>query len=214
MICLFGGTFDPVHLGHLHAARTVCRALALREIRLVLSARPSHRPGPSASLAHRWAMLELACADDPRLVPDDREMRRRGPSYTVETLEALRAEQPQACITWVMGSDAYALLPAWYRWREILELANLVVLARPGSFPALDPRMERFTRAHRTDSLAGRRCGGILVLEAPMKEISAAEIRSALAAGRAVAHLLPDPVATYIRTHHLYEAGAAQQADP
>ena len=212
MICLFGGTFDPVHLGHLHAARAVCRALDLERIHLVLSARPSHKAGTSAGLEDRWAMLELACEGDARLVPDDREMQRRRPSYTVETLEAVRREHPRACIAWVLGSDAYAELPTWHRWRELLELANLVVLTRPGPFPDLDPVMNRFTREHRVASLDGLLSGGVLLLEALMEEISAADIRTRIAAGREVDHLLPAGVANYIRAHGLYRGDTGQQA--
>ena len=204
MICLFGGTFDPVHLGHLHAADVVCRELGLSEIRLVLSARPSHKAATGASLAHRWAMLNLACEGDPRLVPDDREMHRSRPSYTVETLEAVRASHPGRRICWVIGSDAYALLPSWHRWREVLKLANLVVLARPGPFPELDEEMQTLTDTHRVDSLTDCHSGGILLVDNAMKEIAAADIRAAIAEGRDVSHLLPVTVATYIREHHLY----------
>jgi len=204
LICLFGGTFDPIHLGHLHAADVVCRVLGLAEIRFVLSARPSHKAGTGASLEDRWAMLQLACADDGRFVPDDREMRRARPSYTVETLEAVRAQSPKACICWVIGSDAYALLPSWHRWREVLKLANLVVLSRPGPFPELDEEMRQLTRKHRVSSLADCHSGGILVVDNAMKEVAAADIRTAIAEGRSVSHLLPLPVAIYIKTHHLY----------
>lgn len=210
MICLFGGTFDPVHLGHLHAAEAVCDALALPEIRLVLSARPSHRGKTGASLAHRWAMLELACAERPRLHPDDREMRRQRPSYTVDTLEALRAEYPRETLTWVIGSDAYALLPGWYRWESVLRLANLVVLKRPGhpllpdAADTADDVMARLTREHRVASLDGCHEGGIFVLEDAMRAVAAEDIRAALAAGAPVDDLLPEPVAAYIRAHGLY----------
>ena len=211
MICLFGGTFDPVHLGHLHAARAVCRALRLDKVHLVLSARPSHKAGTSASLADRWAMLVIACAGDDCLEPDDREMQRDSPSYTVETLKALRRDHPEACIAWVLGSDAYAELPTWHRWQEIMGLANLVVLTRPGPFPDLDPLMSRFTREHRVDSLAGRPSGGVLLLPGAMEEISAANIRARIAAGQDVNHLLPGGVANYIRDHGLYRGDAGRQ---
>jgi len=204
LICLFGGTFDPVHLGHLHVADVVCRVLGLDEIRLVLSARPSHKTDTGASLEHRWAMLRLACADDARLVPDDTEMRRSRPSYTVETLEAIRERSPDACLSWVIGSDAFALLPTWHRWREVLKLTNLVVLTRPGPFPALGEDMRALIEGHRVASLSGCHSGGILVVDNAMKEIAAADIRNAIAEGRDVSHLLPPPVATYNRTHHLY----------
>ena len=206
MICLFGGTFDPIHNGHLHAAEAVRAALGIDEVRLVLSARPSHKDSTGASLAQRWAMLELACADNPALVPDDREMRRQRPSYTVETLEAIRAETPDQDLAWVIGSDAYALLESWYRWQDVLELANLIVLQRPGGFPDMSERMAAYTDAHRVDSLTGCHKGGIFILEDAMQEVSAQGIRAEVAAGRDVTHLIPSPVALYIREHRLYGA--------
>lgn len=204
MICLFGGTFDPVHNGHLHAAETVVAVLGIDEIRLVLSARPSHKDSTGASLEQRWAMLQMACADHPALLPDDREMRRQRPSYTVETLEAIHAEAPDEDLTWVIGSDAYSLLETWYRWQELLELANLIVLRRPGAFPVMSKRMTDYTEAHLVESLNGCHQGGIFMLEDSMQEVSAQGIRAELAAGRDVTHLIPQAVALYIRENHLY----------
>lgn len=204
MICLFGGTFDPVHLGHLHAARAVADALGVEPIRLVLSARPSHKGGTGASIEARWAMLELACADDPRLQPDDREIHRERPSFTVETLEAMRVEHPDESLVWVIGSDAYALLPSWYRWREVLELANLVVLRRPGTFPELNEEMRAYTSEHEVGSLVDCHNGGIFMLDDVMREVAAAEVRAGIAEGRNMAHLLPEPVALYIKKNRLY----------
>jgi nicotinate-nucleotide adenylyltransferase len=205
LICLFGGTFDPVHLGHVHAAETVCGALGVREIHLVLSARPSHRGVTGAAMAHRWAMLKLACRAHPRLVPDDREMRRARPSYTVETLEEVRREHPTGPVCWVIGSDAFTLLPTWYRWRRVLDLANLVVLKRPGHPLDLDETLSELVRRRGVDSVEGKEAGGVLVLSRPMREVAARDIRAALAAGANVDHLLPEPVAIYIRQHHLYQ---------
>jgi nicotinate-nucleotide adenylyltransferase len=208
LICLFGGTFDPVHNGHLHAAEAVLAALGISQIRLVLSARPSHKDSTGASLEQRWEMLNLACADNPALIPDDREMHRQRPSYTVETLEAIRAESPQEELVWVIGSDAFALLESWYRWQEVLELANLIVLRRPGGFPEMSERMVAYTEAHQVESLVDCHKGGIFMLEDSMQEVSAQDIRAAVAAGRDVSHLIPPPVALYIREHRLY-GGAA-----
>ena len=157
MICLFGGTFDPVHRGHLHAALSVCEALGIDEIRLILSARPSHRKTPGATISQRWDMLCLACASDPRLRPDDREIRRARPSFTVDTLAELRAEHPREPLVWVIGSDAYALLPSWYRWQRVLELCHLLVLNRPGHALDLDDTMRRFTAAAMVTDAAGAR---------------------------------------------------------
>ncbi len=204
MICLFGGTYDPIHNGHLHAAETVLAALGIDEIRLVLSARPSHKDSPGASLTQRWDMLQLACADRPALIPDDREMHRSRPSYTVETLEAVRSEAPAEDVAWVIGSDAYALLETWYRWQDVLTLANLIVLRRPGEFPAMSEQMTAYTKAHQVDSLVDCHKGGIFVLEDAMQEVSAQDVRAGVAAGRDVSHLIPPPVALYIRDNHLY----------
>jgi nicotinate-nucleotide adenylyltransferase len=217
LICLFGGTFDPIHLGHLHAARSVCAALQLVSIRMLLSARPGHRAEPGATTSQRWQMLELACVDDPRLVPDDTEVRRAErvgrPSYTVETLEEVRARHPHAVLGWVVGSDAYAELMTWHRWRELFDLTHLVVLQRPGSSLQLSGELAAVTVQRRLDASPRSPAGGVLMIEAPMKNISSTVIRQALArvgqdaAGRddpAVADLLPAAVYTYIKNQHLY----------
>lgn len=204
MICLYGGTFDPVHNGHLHAARSVCDALAIDSIRLVLSARPSHRGAQGATVQQRWDMLTLACRSDRRLVPDDREMRRDRPSYTVETLEEIRLAAPEEALVWVIGSDAYALLPSWHRWRRLIELANLLVLRRPGYPFELDRQMSDFTDAHRVEAFGSMTAGGVLLLDVKMLEISAAGVRAGIAAGEPVDDLLPEGVANYIRAHSLY----------
>jgi nicotinate-nucleotide adenylyltransferase len=209
LICLFGGTFDPVHVGHVHAAVTVCGALELAEIRMLLSARPGHRGETGATVAQRWRMLELACADDPRLVPDDAEVRRAEragrPSYTVETLEEIRAGEPQAVVAWVVGSDAYREIPTWHRWREVLDLANLVVLHRPGAPLDLPAELDELTRARRTSRRPHTPAGAILVLDAPMLPVSATRVREALREAAAdVMDLLPPAVYTYIKKYHLY----------
>ncbi|MCB1683485.1 MAG: nicotinate-nucleotide adenylyltransferase [Pseudomonadales bacterium] len=209
MICLFGGTFDPIHLGHLHAALSVCDALDVPQIRLILSARPSHRTAPGASIAQRWEMLKLACASDQRLVPDDREMRRSAPSFTVDTLAEIRGENPGEPLVWVIGSDAFALLASWYRWEQVLELCHLVVLNRPGHPLTLEPRLKALMARAQTTAIADlheQSAGRILVLERDMEQVSAEAIRKALSQGAEVAHLLPAAVDTYIRTHRLYGA--------
>jgi nicotinate-nucleotide adenylyltransferase len=216
LICLFGGTFDPVHRGHVHAARTVCDHLNLARIRLLLSARPGHRETPGAPVEHRWRMLELACAEDPRLQADDTEIRRAArqgrPSYTVETLEELRAGAPDAVFAWVVGSDAYRGIESWHRWRELLTLTNLVVLRRPGGPLELPDSVAQLTRERRLTGPPETPAGGVLILDAAMQDVSATWIRRALAGngpphtpdGRAVADLLPSAVYTYITEYHLY----------
>lgn len=211
MICLFGGTFDPVHLGHLHAATTVRDALRADAVRMLLAARPGHRDTPGASAEHRWAMLKLACRDQPGLEPDATELRRAErlgrPSYTVETLEALRADQPGAVVNWVIGSDAYREIRTWHRWREVFDLCNLVVLRRPGAALDLDPTLARLTGERRLEGPPRAPAGGVMVLDAAMLDVSATEVRKALAETKnasAVADLLPPGVYTYINEYHLY----------
>ena len=212
MIGILGGTFDPVHLGHLHAARSVCDRLGLASVHLMLSARPGHRYAPLAPMAARWEMLRLACAEDLRLVPDDRELRRAErigrPSWTVETLEEMRAETPHESVAWVIGSDALVGLDTWHRWTELLDLAHLVVLRRPGGeLPASGPVAALLAAALAdADDPTFRQTpqGTIVVLDAPMLRVSATAVRSALGAGRSVDDLLPRSVSTYIWQHQLY----------
>lgn len=216
MICLFGGTFDPVHTGHVHAAGTACDALALSKIHMLLSARPGHRGEPGASVAQRWRMLELACADDSRLYPDDTEVRRAQqlgrPSYTVETLEEYRHEAPDTILVWVVGSDAYRDIGSWHRWGDIFELCNLLVFKRPRAPLRLSGELAAITRARRLPGPPEEPAGGVLILDAPMRDVSATRIRRALRAAtspgdrfsEAVEDLLPPAVYTYIKHHHLY----------
>jgi nicotinate-nucleotide adenylyltransferase len=217
LICLFGGTFDPVHRGHLYAAGIVAETLGVAQVRMLLSAHPGHRAQPGASVTQRWDMLTLACRDDPRLFPDDTEVRRAAgigrPSYTVETLEQLRAAHGEAVFCWVVGSDAYLGIEGWHRWRELFQLTNLVVLHRPGTAfqPAGELAME--TAPRRLAAPPVESAGGVLVVEAPMMDISATAVRRLLARvgqspseadAAAVAELLPPAVYTYIKDHRLY----------
>ncbi len=208
MICLFGGTFDPVHLGHVHGARQVCSALGLSQINMVLSARPGHRDAPGTSVAHRWRMLQLACADDERLLADDSEIRRAAkgerPSYTVDTLEEMRRRSPEEKVLWVLGSDAFMELPTWHRWREVLNLAHLVVLNRPRAKLAPTGELADLLQKHRVHAPPETPSGGIICLEAEMQDVSATQVRAMLAAGSSARDLLPATVYNYIRKHGLY----------
>ncbi len=216
-IALLGGTFDPVHYGHLRFADEVRHALGLTEVRLVPAADPPHRAGPSASAVDRLAMLRLGAAEFPGLVVDDRELRRGGKSYSVLTLSELRNEFPDTPLLLLLGADAFRGLPGWHRWRELLDLAHIVVVERPGvnleaglPAPLVEPWRDRLV----TDPglLLGRPAGSIFVQPIAPQAISATTIRAMLAKGSVSAAklhgLLPPAVLAYIELHHLYGSGS------
>ena len=210
---LFGGTFDPVHYGHLRAAVEVRAALGLAELRLVPARDPPHRDTPAASAAQRLEMLEIALAEFPQLAIDAREIDRIGKSYTVDTLRELRREHPDRPLVLVLGVDAFAGLPAWHRWQELTDLAHLAVVTRPGTRvdDALQgPLAQLWQNRYREDrvQLETTLSGAIFTVSVKPHAISATAIRAALALGRAgieqVRGLLPDSVLSYIDHHALY----------
>lgn len=208
-IGIFGGTFNPVHYGHLRSALELVERLGLAQMRLMPCAMPPHREAPACSAAHRSAMVELAVTGEASLVCDSRELERNGPSYTVDSLTELRREfgtGRSLCL--VMGCDAVLQIATWHRWRELLELAHIVVIARPGwQLPATGPVAD-WLAAHALEQsaqLRERPAGGILVEELRPLDISSTEIRAMLAAGRSARYLLPEPVLDYIRDHSLYK---------
>jgi len=210
-LALLGGTFDPVHNGHVGFAEDVRRALALSEVRLVPAGDPPHRGGPSASGRDRVAMLRLAVASHPGLVVDPREVARAGKSYTVLTLEELRQEAPSRPLLLLVGADAFLGLPTWHRWREIFPLAHVVVADRPGI--ALEPLAElaaewKSRLVDKPDLLFCAPAGSIYRQAIAPQLISATEIRAQLARGaegrEAVRPLLPAAVLRYIDQHDLY----------
>lgn len=201
-IGLYGGTFDPVHRGHVHAARTVQDRLGLSEIHMVLSARPGHRGSPGSSVDHRWQMLRLACQAYPGLLPDDSEVCREGKSYTYDTVRDFCAKGYTPC--WIVGQDSYATLSDWYRWREILQYCNLVVLERPGDERRVPEDVLALEEECAVTDFAPDQLGQIWHMSEPMLEVSATEVRSRVAAGEDASDLLEDAVWTYIRQHNLY----------
>lgn len=187
----------------------MCDAFDLREVRLILSARPGHRRDPGVNAEHRWEMLKLACAEHPKLVADDIELSRPGESFTVRTLEDVHGAHPDAVVCWILGQDSFATLGSWYQWHRILDLANLIVLERPGHASDEPIGIGELCRLHEVDELRPDRQGQIVRLAIPMLEISSTKIRSALVQRGANARdphdLLANPVYTYIRQHQLYQ---------
>jgi nicotinate-nucleotide adenylyltransferase len=210
LIGLFGGTFDPIHRGHLHAAEQVRRLLELSEVRLILSARPPHRSGPGATIEHRWQMLTRATRGRRGLRADDREIRRMGgaASFTVDTLTELRLERgPAQAMVWCLGWDAFLELTTWKDWRQLIELAHLAVFKRPGAAGRPSPELSSMITRHtvaQPGELGREAAGGLVILEADMLDISATEIRAKLARNEDTSGLLPAAVWSYIRQHQLY----------
>lgn len=210
---ILGGTFDPIHYGHLRLAEEMLELAGLQQIRFIPTGTPPHRDAPQVSAQHRSAMVQLAIADQPAFVLDDREVRRTTPCYTVDTLRELRGElgAPQPlCL--LMGGDEFLQLHTWHEWERLFELAHIVVGYRPGF--GIEERIHSATAELRrhyqqrlctADALSQQPAGGIAELAIPKLEISATLIRSRVAENRTIRYLLPNSVADYIHQHHLYK---------
>jgi len=206
-IGIFGGTFDPIHFGHLRTAFELWQALRLTEVRFVPASNPPNRDEPLADAALRLAMVKAAIAGQPAFVVDDREMRRSGVSYSVDTLGELRAEYPDRSLCLLLGMDAFLGLPNWHRWRELFDLAHVVVAHRPGwKAPTMGPlgevMVDRGTGTVR--ELHDKTAGRIYVLAVTQLEISSTELRQLIVAGHDPRYLVPDEVRAIIRETRCY----------
>jgi len=208
MLGILGGTFDPIHHGHLRTALDVAEAVGLDEVRLIPLRHAVHRGQPETPAALRLAMVQAAIAGEPRFVADDREIRRDAPSYTLHTLQSLRAERGTVepiCV--LVGGDAFAEFLTWHRPHDILGLAHLVVMQRPGEPVAEDPALRALVERRRAPDgaeLQTRPSGRILFQPVTQLAISATDIRARLRAGRSVRYLVPDAVADIIGREGLY----------
>ncbi len=196
-IGIFGGTFDPIHYGHLRSAFELLQALRLSEVRFVPSADPPHRNSTVAPAEMRYRMVELAVAGQPGFTVDDCEFRRDGPSYTIDTLTAVREERPDVSLCLITGVDAYLGLTSWHRWDEILDLAHIIVAHRPGWKLPDTGELGELLAANGTtsvDDLHGAPCGFIYDHAVTQLEIASTEIRDLIAQGRDPRFLMPDAV--------------------
>jgi nicotinate-nucleotide adenylyltransferase len=206
-IGIFGGTFDPIHMGHLRTAFELLTALSLAEVRFV----PCHVPHDQKSVVApadlRVQMVRAAVDSD--FVVDERELRRPGPSYSIDTLESLRDEYPDRILALIMGMDAFLGFRSWHRWEEILTMAHIVVARRPGSAPATGPEITELLAAHAAQELADlhrQHAGRILVQPVTQLEISSSAIRDMVGGGVDPRFLVPDAVREIMTDSQCYRA--------
>ena len=213
---IFGGTFDPVHFGHLRLAAELHDAFHLDQVLFVPAGLPYHRGrNAHATDEQRLTMLKLATGRDNRFAIDERELRRQGPTYTYDTLVELRRERgPDAVLVFLLGSDAFGRIDTWHRWTELFDLAHFAVAIRaddaqwfakgPGAFPKeVWPRITLNLR-----ELLGAPAGRVMTFSMTPLSISSTAIRALAAEGASIRYLTPDPVAEYIRSHRVYSAPA------
>jgi nicotinate-nucleotide adenylyltransferase len=206
-IGIFGGTFDPIHFGHLRTAFELLQSLRLSEMRFMPAGNPPHREVTIASAEQRLEMVQAATQGQPGFVVDDREIRREGLSYSVDTMRTLRADFPERALCLIVGMDAFLGLPKWHQWRELLELAHLVVAHRPGwRAPSMGPLGELLVDrgTGRINDLHEARAGCIYIHAVTQLEISSTEVRKLIAAGRDPRYLMPDAVRAIIEKTGCY----------
>lgn len=205
-IGIFGGTFDPIHIGHLAIVRWAQAELRLSSVRVIPTGQSWQKARAGANAQQRVEMLKLALAGDPFAEIDEREVRRSGPSYTVETLESLRSELgTELAMVLILGSDQLHNLASWHRYDEILQLAHIGVTQREdvrlSNFP---PAVEALLKAHGSDSLPNRAAGTIVFFRMPMVPVSATVLRQQIGAGQSPVELVPGAVLDYINQHKIY----------
>jgi nicotinate-nucleotide adenylyltransferase len=203
---ILGGTFDPIHYGHLRSALELLQQFGFDHIRLIPCARPPHRPQPQATPKQRVMMLHLAIKNNQYFIVDDRELNREGPSYTIDTLRSLKQEIPDSPLYLIIGSDAFSHLSTWHQWEQLLTLSHIIIMQRPEHPLSLSEEMERWYQAHLAipedkPLLAGK----IWPVTLTQLSISATAIRSDISKGRSPVFLMPDAVATFIEQLRLYQ---------
>jgi len=205
-LAIFGGTFDPVHYAHLRCAEQTRQKLGLEKLYLLPAGDPPHKVTPFTSAEQRLEMLRLAQVEFPTLDIDDRELRREGPSFMVDTLAELRAEHPQRPLLLLTGQDSLNKLHIWYQWRRLFELAHIVTFPRPNAEPDYVPELAREIDRRRSDqqSVLTSPAGGFLHLALELIDISATAIQETLHRGGSASGMSPDSVLAYIDENGLY----------
>lgn len=214
MIGVFGGTFNPIHFGHLRPALEITEALQLRELLFIPSAVPPHREEPEVDAPLRLQMVSAAVASESRFRVDDRELRRQGPSYTVDTLESLRDEVGAEPMALLIGMDAFLGLHTWHQWQRLIDLAHLIVMQRPGVYSReqyrekMHPEVKALvdqravTDVHQLQETEN---GKLWFQAVTQLDISATKVRTVINSGASARYLSPDPVLAIIDRHSLYK---------
>jgi nicotinate-nucleotide adenylyltransferase len=212
VIGLLGGTFNPIHFGHLRMAQELAQSLSLDEVRFIPAANPPHKVAPSVSATDRAEMVKLGIADNTTFKFDDSELRRSGASYMVDTLQSLRAElSDETSLVLFMGSDAFTEFNRWHHWEEIINLCHIALVERPTAINAapLPQALKSFLHNHHTNNINDlhHTSAGYVIMQAiTALDISSTAIRNQLAAKQSARYLMPDNVIDYIKSHQLYRA--------
>jgi len=210
---IFGGTFDPIHYGHLRIAEELVETLNLREMRFIPAGAPRLRTPPIASPYHRTAMVQAAIQSNAHFILDEREVHRPGTNYSVDTFRELRLEMGEdVTLCLVMGADAFMKLAEWHDWHDLFSLCHIIIAARPGhdlttrldSLPQVLREESTHRWVHSLADLESAPCGLIYIAPTTLLDISATVIRALISAQSNARYLLPDAVLDYIETNHLY----------
>lgn len=211
LVGILGGTYNPIHYGHLRMAQELAEALNLAEVRLIPSANPPHKDDVTVSAEHRAAMVELAIVDNPLFTLDHCELEREGASFTIDTLiELSESLGGDAALCLIMGSDAFVKLNTWHRWQSLLDYAHIILVQRPSTQPQekLPSELEALLHDHYTDlhdDLMHENTGFITMQPISAQDISSTRVRELLGQEQSVKYLTPDAVVEYIQQHRLYQ---------
>jgi len=210
-IGIFGGTFDPIHFGHLSPCLEICQSLKLSQIRYIPSYIPPHRDNPGTSVEMRVAMVKAAISKEPHFQLDEREIVRQGQSYMIDTLKSLRDDFPRNPLCLIIGMDAFLKIHCWYHWQELLDNCHFIVTKRPetayddqSQWPIALKKLYNEHRANEKFDLHGYLYGKIIFQNVTQLAISSTDIRSKLKHNRSIRYLVPDSVLDLISSHHLY----------